>query len=169
MSDMGSYIALCFVISQFLSLFSSSNLGTLIAVKGANWLQASGFPIPFTMLIFVVFCALLNLFMGSASAKWAILAPVFVPMFLLIGYHPALIQIAYRIGDACTNPISPSLAYFGILLANAKKYDNEAGMGTLMANMIPYSIVFMAVMLIQLMVFYFMKLPLGPDASILLG
>ncbi|MCJ7835726.1 AbgT family transporter [Cuneatibacter sp. NSJ-177] len=168
MADMGPYIALCFVISQFLGLFSASNLGIILAVNGAQWLESANFPIAVTLILFVLFCGILNLFMGSASAKWAILAPVFIPMFLLLGYHPALIQIAYRIGDACTNPISPSLAYFGILLANAKKYDKNAGMGTLMANMLPYTISFTVLMILQLLVFYFFKLPLGPGAPILL-
>ena len=166
MADMGSYIALMFFIAQFLKYFSWSNIGIVLAIKGAEFLQNSGFPIWVILVLFVILCALINLVIGGASTKWAILSPVFVPMFMFLGYHPALAQMAYRIGDAITNPICPTFAYFGMLLALAKKYDKNAGMGTLMANMLPYTIAFFSFMTVQLLIWFFIGLPFGPGAPL---
>ena len=95
------------------------------------------------MVIFVLFSAFMNLFMGSASAKWNILAPVFVPMFMLLGYSPELSQLAYRIGDSCTNVITPLMTYFAVIVVFAQRYDKKAGIGTITATMLPYSIAFL--------------------------
>ncbi len=164
MSDMGSYIILAFAASQFLQLFSTSNLGIVLSVKGAEFLQnakISGVPL---IIGFILLSCVINLFIGSASAKWAIMAPIFVPMFMMLGYSPALTQMAYRIGDGITNPISPLFAYFPVVLAFAKKYDKNAGMGTIMSNMIPYSLSFLIVWSILLAAFMVLGLPLGPGA-----
>lgn len=169
MADMGPYIALIFVAAQFLKYFEWSNIGIVLAIKGAALLEASGLPIPLVLVLFIIMCAFINLLIGGASTKWAILSPIFVPMFMFLGYHPALAQMAYRIGDAITNPICPTFAYFGMLLALAQKYDKEAGFGTLMAGMLPYTIGFFCFMTVQLLVWFFLELPFGPGAPVLLS
>lgn len=164
MADMGSYIILAFAASQFLKLFELSNLGIVLSVKGAEFLQnanISGVPL---IIGFIILCCIINLFIGSASAKWAIMAPIFVPMFMMLGYSPALTQMAFRIGDGITNPISPLFAYFPVVLAFARKYDKNAGMGTIMSNMIPFSLSFLVVWSVLLAIFMMFGLPLGPGA-----
>jgi len=168
MSEMGPYIVLSFVIAQFISYFNWSNLGIIMAIKGADFLKDLGAPAPVLLVCFIIISAILNLFVGSCSAKWAILAPIFVPMFMLLGFHPALTQMAYRIGDSVTNVITPLLPYFAILVSFAKKYDKDIGMGTLIANMLPYSIAFFIVWTIQLVTWFMLNLPLGPGSNVLL-
>ncbi|MEG1774550.1 MAG: AbgT family transporter, partial [Oscillospiraceae bacterium] len=142
MSSMGGYIALAFVSAQFINYFSYTNLGTILAIHGANLLEATGIGGIPLMLLFILFTAFTNLFMGSASAKWTILAPVFIPMFMLLGYSPELTQVAYRIGDSCTNLITPLMSYFAMIVVFAKKYDPASGIGTLISTMLPYSLFF---------------------------
>ncbi|WP_209123935.1 AbgT family transporter [Alkalihalobacillus sp. BA299] len=168
MSTMGPYIVLVFVVAQMLAFFSWSNLGPILAIKGANVLQDVGFTgIPlFIGLIIVI--ALINLFIGSASAKWAILAPIFVPMFMLLGYDPALTQMLYRIGDSITNPITPLTPYLPLILAYAKAYDPKVGMGTLIAALLPYSIFFGIFWIILIVVWFMLGLPLGPEGPVFL-
>lgn len=166
MSDMGMYIVLAFAAGQFLYLFNSSNLGTILSIKGAEWLSNIGMTGKGLIIIFVIFAAFINIFVGSASAKWAIMGPIFVPMFLLLGYDPALTQVAYRIGDSITNPLSPLFPYFPVLLAFAKKYDKNIGMGTIIANMIPYSVAFAIAWIVLLLVFMIFNIPLGPGGGI---
>jgi aminobenzoyl-glutamate transport protein len=168
MSEMGPYIVLAFVIAQFINYFNWSNLGLIMAIKGADFLKSLGAPAPVLLVLFIIVSSVLNLFVGSSSAKWAILSPIFVPMFMLLGFHPALTQVAYRIGDSVTNVITPLLPYFAILISFAKKYDKNIGMGTLIANMLPYSIAFFIFWTIQLLLWYFLNLPLGPNAPILM-
>lgn len=166
MAGMGSYIVLAFVAGQFLALFNSSNMSSLLSIKGAEWLKGVGLTGPGLLVAFVIFAAFINLFVGSCSAKWAVMAPIFVPMFLLLGYDPALTQMAYRIGDSITNPISPIFTYFPILLAFAKKYDKDIGIGTVMASMTPYSLIFGIAWIILLVIFMVFNLPLGPGGGI---
>ncbi|WP_053955515.1 AbgT family transporter [Inediibacterium massiliense] len=166
MSDMGPYIVLAFVASQFLAYFKWSNVGIVLSIKGAEFLKDAGMTGYGLIIGFIFISCLINIFVGSASAKWAIMAPVFVPMFLLLGYDPALTQMAYRIGDSITNTISPLFPYFPILLAFINKYDKNAGMGTVIANMIPYSIAFGVLWTILLIVFMVFHIPLGPNAGI---
>ena len=166
MANMATYIALFYFIAQFLAYFDWSNLGIIIAIHGADLLKASGLPIWMILVLFVIMCCFLNLIIGSASTKWSILASVFVPMFMLMGYSPALVQMAYRIGDAVTNPMNVSDAYFGMLLALAQKYDSRAGFGTLMSNTMPYVIAFFLFMVAELLVFFFLGLPLGPNSPV---
>ncbi|MFR5602152.1 MAG: AbgT family transporter [Lachnospiraceae bacterium] len=162
MAAMGSYIALSFVAAQFISYFNYTKLGTILALKGADALGRSGISGPVLMVLFVLFSAAINLLMGSASAKWTILAPVFVPMFMLLGYPPELTQVAYRIGDSCTNLITPLMTYFGMIVVFAKKYDKESGIGTLIATMLPYSVLFLIGWSLLLVVWMILGLPLGP-------
>lgn len=166
MSSMGSYIVLVFFASQFVAYFGYTKLGTIIAVKGANFLEATGIKGVPLLIAFIVVAAFINLFMGSASAKWAIMAPIFVPMLMGIGYSPELTQIAYRIGDSTTNIISPLMSYFALIVAFAEKYDKDSGIGTLISTMVPYSIVFLIGWSLLLVVWFLLKLPLGVGAGI---
>ena len=164
MSSMGSYIALAFVAAQFIGYFNYTKLGSVLALKGASVLEQVGAGGPVLMICFILFSALINLVMGSASAKWTILAPVFVPMFMLLGYSPELTQVAYRIGDSCTNLITPLMTYFAMIVIFAKKYDEDSGIGTLISTMLPYSLFFMIGWSVLLVVWMMFGLPLGPGA-----
>ena len=167
-SEMGNYVFMCFFISIFTNFFSVSNLGTILAIKGASGLQSLGFTgIPLLIGLIIVSC-FVNLFIGSASAKWAILAPVFVPMMMLLGYDPAITQVVYRIGDSITNPLSPLFVYLPVLLGFARKYDKSVGLGTVIANMLPYSVTFAIIWIIQVIVWVLLDLPLGPGGRIYL-
>lgn len=168
MSAMGGYIALAFVSSQLINYFNYTRLGTILALRGAEALEASGIGGIPLMLLFILFSAFLNLFMGSASAKWTILAPVFVPMFMLLGYTPELTQIAYRIGDSCTNLITPLMSYFAMIIVFARRYDPRAGIGTLISIMIPYSMAFLAGWSLMLILWMLAGLPVGPGAGLTL-
>lgn len=164
--DMCPYILLCFFCAQFTSYFSWSNLGAILAIKGSEGLAAmhvTGIPL---IIGVVILSGIINLFIGSASAKWAILAPIFIPMLMLMGYDPAVTQIAYRIGDSITNPISPLFSYFPLILGFVRRYEPEAGMGTVIANMIPFSFSFAAIWLLQLIIWIVFNIPLGPGGVI---
>ena len=121
------------------------------------------------MLGFLLLSALLNLTMGSASAKWAFMAPVFVPMFMLLGYTPELVQGVYRIGDSTTNMISPMMSFFALIVAFVQKYDAKAGIGTVIATMLPYSVVFTVSWMVLLVIWLVLGLPLGPGAGLYIG
>lgn len=161
MASMGSFIALAFISSQFINYFNYTKLGTIIAMTGANFLNKIQIGLVPLMIIFVLFSAFMNLFMGSASAKWNILAPVFVPMFMQLGYSPELCQLAYRIGDSSTNIITPMMTYFAVILTFAQRYDKKASIGTITATMIPYSIVFLIGWTLMLIVWLTLGLPIG--------
>ena len=162
MASMGSFLALAFVASQFINYFNYTKLGTIVALVGAGFLDRIKIGLIPLMIIFVLFAAFMNLFMGSSSAKWNILAPVFVPMFMLLGYSPELCQLAYRIGDSCTNIITPMMTYFAVILAFAQRYDKKASIGTITATMIPYSVVFLIGWTIMLIVWLGLGIPIGP-------
>ncbi len=166
-SSMGLYIVLVFFAAQFVAFFKWTNFGTIIAIKGAALLQAMSLTGPEVFIGFILLCALINLSLGSSSAQWAATAPIFVPMLMLIGYAPETIQAAYRIGDSVTNLITPMMSYFGLILAVAAKYKKDMGIGTLVATMLPYSIVFFIgwVTLFYVWVFVF-GLPVGPESPI---
>ncbi|WP_032122938.1 AbgT family transporter [Clostridium amazonitimonense] len=166
MSSMGSYIVLVFVASQFVAYFNYSKLGTILAVKGATFLEAIGLKGIPLMLGFILVSAFINLFMGSASAKWAIMAPIFIPMFMRLGYSPEFTQVAYRIGDSTTNIISPLMSYFAVIVAFAEKYEEDMGIGTLISTMIPYSMIFLVGWSILLIIWTLLGLPLGPGAGL---
>lgn len=161
LGEMGGYILVVFVSAQFLNLFTKSNLGIIMAVKGANGIESLGLKGIPLIILYVLLVAFINLFIGSASAKWAILSPVFVPMFMILGYEVPLTQMAYRIGDASTNILSPLFPYLPLVLAVAKKYDKKFGLGTLIANMFPYSAFILSGSLILLVIFMKLGLPFG--------
>jgi len=166
MKNLASYLVLVFFAAQFVYIFKKTNLGVLIAIKGAELLQNVGFTGIGLILSFVVISAFINLFMGSASAKWAIMAPIFVPMFMLLGYHPAMTQVAFRIGDSVTNVITPMMSYFALIVAFAQKYEKDAGIGTIIATMLPYTIFLSIAWTILLAIWMTFGLPLGIDAPI---
>ncbi|MBC2399819.1 AbgT family transporter [Clostridium tetanomorphum] len=166
MSKMGGYLVLVFVASQFVAYFGHTNLGTILAVKGAGFLESTGLTGIPLIILFVILAAFINLFMGSASAKWAIMAPVFVPMFMHIGFSPEFTQAAYRVGDSCTNIITPLMSYFALIVSFAEKYDEDTGIGTLISTMLPYSLLFLVGWSVLLILWYSMSLPLGPGAPI---
>ena len=166
METMGSYIVLVFFAAQFVAYFKWSNIGLLVAVKGATLLQTldlGTFPL---MLSFILLAAFLNLVMGSASAKWAIMAPVFIPMFMMLGYSPELTQLAYRIGDSVTNIISPMMSYFALIVAFVQLYDKKAGIGTIVSLMLPYSVVFFLGWMLMFFLWIVFDLPIGPASPI---
>ena len=167
-AEMGNYVFMCFFISIFTSFFSVSNLGTILAIKGASFLGNIGFTgIPLMIGLIILSC-IVNIFIGSASAKWAILAPVFVPMMMLLGYDPAITQVVYRIGDSITNPLSPLFTYMPVLLGFARRYDKNVGLGTVIANMLPYSLTFALIWILQVVVWVMLDLPLGIGGGIYL-
>lgn len=169
MESLGLFMVLVFFAAQFVAYFKYTNLGMIFAIRGARLLEASGLgPIPL-MLAFVVLAAVINLFMGSASAKWAFMAPVFIPMFMLLGYSPELVQGVYRIGDSTTNLISPMMSFFALIVAFVQRYDAKAGMGTVIATMLPYSMVFMLAWMVLLVLWLVLGLPLGPGAGLYLA
>lgn len=168
METLGSYIVLVFFAAQFVAFFNWTNLGMIVAVEGASLLKSSGLgPIPL-LISFIIISAFINLFIGSASAKWAIMAPVFIPMFMLLGYSPELVQAAYRVGDSVTNIISPMMSYFALIIAFVSKYDSKAGIGTLIATMLPYTITFFIIWVILFIVWFLFGIPVGPGAKMFL-
>lgn len=165
MSTLGLYMVIIFFAAQFVAFFNWSNLGAITAVNGARFLQDTGLTGPVIFVIFIAICALVNLMLGSASAQWAMTAPIFVPMLMLIGYSPEVIQAAYRIGDSTTNIITPMMSYFGLILAWASRYDRNVGIGTMIAMMLPYSIFFTLAWTALFFIWVFgLGLPVGPGA-----
>jgi aminobenzoyl-glutamate transport protein len=164
MSTLGGYMVLVFFAAQFVAYFNWTNLGLIVAVKGAEGLKASGLGGVPLMLGFVLISAFINLFMGSASAKWAVMAPVFVPMLMLLGYTPELTQAAYRIGDSSSNIIAPMMSYFALIVAFFERYDKKSGIGTVVATMLPYTVAFLAVWSVLLVAWMLVGLPVGPGA-----
>ena len=166
MSNMGYYIVLAFAAAQFVAYFGWTNLGLILAVKGAEFLETTGFTGIPLLIAFILVSAFINLFIGSASAKWNIMAPVFVPLLMLVGYSPEFTQLAYRIGDSTTNIITPLMPYFPVVVAMASKYDRNIGIGTLIATMLPYSIAFLIGWTIFFAIWFIFGLPLGPGVGI---
>lgn len=162
MTGLSSFFVLAFVVGTFLSFFTFSELGTLLAVSGANGLQALGLGTIPLLILFVLFSGFVNLLIGSMSAKYALLAPIFVPMFMQLGIVPELTQAAFRVGDGVTNIITPLMTYFPLILVFVQKYKKDAGVGTVIAMMIPYSIWLLISWLVLLVVFYVFSIPLGP-------
>lgn len=169
MSSMGYYVVLAFFAAQFVAYFSWTNLGIIVAVSGARFLQATGLTGIPLLLGFIGISGAINLFIGSASAKWAVMAPVFVPMLMLLDYSPELTQLAYRIGDSTTNIITPLMPYFPIIVAFGQKYDKNLGLGTAIATMLPYSVAFFLGWSLFFVLWLLLGLPLGPGASVYLS
>ncbi|RFB04978.1 AbgT family transporter [Parvularcula marina] len=166
MKDMGYYLVLAFMAAHFVAMFNWSNLGLIFAVKGANAIQESALPIWGILVVVILFAAVLNLFVGSASAKWAFLAPVVVPMLMILGVSPEMATAAYRVGDGATNIITPLMVYFPLILTFAKRWDRSFGLGSLTAMMLPYSI-FLLISGLAMTIFWVqMDWPLGGGITV---
>ena len=166
LETMSGFVVLIFFAAQFVALFNYTNLGTIIAVKGADILQTihlDGAPL-LVALIFIT--AIINLFIAADSAKWAIMAPVFVPMFMQMGIAPEVTQAAYRIGDSSTNIISPLMPFFPLVVAFAQRYGKENGVGTVISLMLPFSIIILICWTIFFVVWYLLGIPVGPGTSL---
>jgi len=164
MKDMGYYLVLAFAAAHFVAMFGWSNLGLISAVHGANAIESSGLPLPILLGLIVLFSALINLFVGSASAKWALLAPVMVPMLMLLGISPDGATAVYRVGDGATNIITPLMVYFPLILVFARRWQKDFGLGSLTAMMIPYSIWMLITGVILVVAWAFLGFDLGPGA-----
>ncbi len=166
MKDMGYYLVLSFAAAHFVAMFGWSNLGLISAVHGANGIEATGLPLPIVLGLMILLAALLNLFIGSASAKWALLAPILVPMLMLLGFSPEAATAAYRVGDGATNIITPLMVYFPLILIFAQRWKKDFGLGSLTALMLPYSIFMLITGVLLMMLWVVTGLPLGPDSPI---
>lgn len=161
-----SFLVLVFFAAQFVAWFKWSNLGLLVAVKGASFLHSADIGLIPLAILFIIISGFINMFMGSASAKWAIMGPVFIPMFMLLGYSPELSQAVFRIGDSVTNVISPMMSFFALIIVYFEKYDSKSGIGTLISTMLPYSVAFFIAWALLLIVWIILGLPLGPEAGL---
>ena len=166
LKTIAAYIVLVFFAAQFVAWFNWSNIGLLIAINGAAVLKSADIGLIPLIILFITFAAFLNLFMGSASAKWTIVGPVYVPIFMLLGYSPEFAQVIYRIGDSVTNIITPMMAYFALIVVYFQKYDKNAGIGTIAATMLPYSIALYIVWTAFLIGWILLGWPLGPGAPL---
>jgi len=164
MSTMGYYIVLAFCAAQFTAAFGQSNLGALVALKGAGLLQTLQLPGQVTIVGIIGLTTLVNLLIGSASAKWAMLAPIFVPMLMQVGISPELTQAAYRVGDSTTNIVTPLMPYFPLIVVFAQKYYRASGIGTLVSLMLPYSVTFLVTWTLFLLIYWLLGIPLGLQA-----
>jgi len=165
MHQMSYYLVIMFFIAQFVYAFGQSNLGVLLALKGAAGLKALAMPTYLTIVGIVFLTGFINLFVGSASGKWGLLAPVFIPMLMQLGISPDLTQAAYRVGDSSTNIITPLMPYFPLVVVYCQRYVKNTGIGTLTAMMLPYSMSFIVIWTIFLLLYTFVGLPLGLQSS----
>jgi aminobenzoyl-glutamate transport protein len=165
MNGMSYYIVMAFFCALFIDAFAKSNLGALIAVKGANFLQEMALPAQVTIVGIIFLTGFVNLFVGSASAKWALISPIFVPMLMNLGISPDLTQAAYRVGDSSTNIITPLLPYFPLVVVFCQRYVKSTGIGTMVSLMLPYSISLLILWSIWLLLYWATGLPLGLGAT----
>ena len=163
MASMGGYVVLAFFCGQFVAWFAESGLGTVLAIRGIEILSQWNLPSEALVLAVIALTAILNLFIGSASAKWFLLAPVFVPLFLGLGVSPELTQAAYRVGDSATNIIAPLNPYLVIIIVFMRRYEPKAGIGSVLALMLPYALVLLAIWPLFLLAWAWLGIPLGPD------
>ncbi len=169
MKDLSGYIVLMLVVAQFINLFYWSNLDTILAIKGAELLKSAGLTGPVMFILFTALVAFLNIFLGSGSAKWAIFAPIFIPMLAQLNYSPAFVQLLYRIGDSITNCVTPLYVYFPLLLGWVHKYNKNIGIGTIVSLLVPYMIVLFVMWIALLLVWYYLGLPIGVGETIYLN
>ncbi len=165
MRTMGYYMVMAFFAAQFLYAFSNSNLGALLAVEGANFLRSLNLSSQITLVGIILLAALVNLLVGSASGKWALLAPIFVPILMQVGMSPDLTQAAYRVGDSTTNIITPLMPYFPLVVAFSQRWVKKTGVGTITSLMLPYSIALLVLWTIFLLIYWGFGIPLGFGAS----
>ena len=169
MASMASYLVLMFFAAQFVSYFSWTNLGLITAIKGSDLIQQLQLgPLPL-LLFFIIFAASINLVIGSASAKWSIMAPIFVPMLFIAGISPEATQAAYRVGDSVTNIITPLMPYFAVVVAFVQRYEKSSGLGTIAAMMLPFSLMFLLGWSVFFIFWFAFDFPLGPGVNILIN
>jgi aminobenzoyl-glutamate transport protein len=166
MKDLGYYLVLAFAAAHFVAMFNWSNLGLISAIHGAGAIEKTGLPLPILLGLVVLFSAVINLFIGSASAKWALLAPVMVPMLMLLGVSPEGATAAYRVGDSATNIITPLMVYFPLILIFCRRWQKDFGLGSLTATMLPYSVWLLASGLLLTIAWVTLGLDLGPGAPV---
>jgi aminobenzoyl-glutamate transport protein len=161
-----SFMVVVLPASMFVQLFNASKLTTILSVNGAHWLERmnlGGIPL---LVMFILLCTVINLFIMSGSAKWLILAPIFVPMFSMVGFSPALTQMAYRVGDSATNPISPLSYYIPVVIGLLEQYnpnpEKRVGIGTVLSQQMPYALAYLVSFTVMLIVWYLLNIPLGP-------
>jgi aminobenzoyl-glutamate transport protein len=160
-AGLGGLLFLFLVISQFLAHFNYSNLATIAAVRLADVIENANLGSLPLLIVFVVITAVVDLIIPAAIAKWAILAPIFVPLFLKLNVGPEVVLAAYRVGDSPANVITPLMAYFGMIVIFAQKYDKNAGVGTVVAMMLPYAAILYVVWTVFLVLWYLLGIPLG--------
>ena len=161
MSTMAYYLVMAFFAAQFIAAFNNSNVGLLIALKGANFLRDLALPPQVTIVGIILLTSVVNLFVGSASAKWALLSSIFVPMLMSLGIAPELTQAAYRVGDSVTNIVTPLMPYFPLVVVFCQRYVKSTGIGTVASLMLPYSVVLLVTWTLFLIVYWIIGLPLG--------
>lgn len=169
MRGLAGYIVLMLVVAQFINLFNWSNLDKILAINGAEFLQATGLTGPTLFVMFIILIAVLNIFLGSGSAKWAIFAPIFIPMLAQLGYSPSFVQLMYRVGDSITNCISPLYVYFPLLIGWIHQYDKRLRIGTILSLLVPYAIILFVMWVILLFVWFYFNLPIGVGEFIYLN
>lgn len=165
METMAYYLVMAFFCALFIKAFGDSNLGILLAMKGANFLQSLAVPGPVTLVGIVFLVAVINLFVGSASAKWLLISPIFVPMLMQLGISPDLTQAAYRVGDSVSNIITPLLPYFPLVVVYCQRYVKNTGIGTLVSMMLPYSVALGIIWTAFLLLYWALGIPLGVQAN----
>lgn len=166
MKELSGYIVLMLVVSQFINLFSWSRLDTIMAISGADFLKSTGITGPLLFTFYMVLVASLNMFLASGSAKWAIFAPIFIPMLAQLDYNPAFVQLMYRVGDSVTNCVTPLYIYFPLLLGWIHKYNKNIGIGTIVSLLVPYAIILFVLWVALLFVWYGLGLPIGVGEGI---
>ncbi|MEC7550541.1 MAG: AbgT family transporter, partial [Pseudomonadota bacterium] len=166
MSELSYYLVLAFAAAHFVAMFNWSNLGLIFAIKGAAILQGSSLPDAVLLTLIILFGASINLFIGSASAKWALLAPVLVPMLMLLGLSPEMSTAAYRVGDGATNIITPLMPYFPLILVFCQRWQKDFGLGSLAATMLPYSLLLLFSGIVMTVIWVIFGIPLGPGATV---
>lgn len=169
MGDMAYFLVLAFAISHFVAMFAWSNLGLITAVHGADGLETLALPAPLLLILVVLFTGALNLFIGSASAKWALLAPVLIPMLMLLGVSAEMTTAAYRVGDGATNIITPLMVYFPLILVFCQRWVKDFGIGSLAATMIPYSIGLLLIGMLLVGIWVMAEIPLGPASPVFIA
>ncbi len=169
MKGLSGYIVLMLIVAQFIELFSWSNLDKIVSIYGAEFLQSTGLTGPVLFTVFMIIVAILNIFLGSGSAKWAIFAPIFVPMLAQLNYSPAFVQLMYRVGDSITNCVTPLYVYFPLLLGWIHKYDKRVGIGTVVSLLLPYAAILFIMWVLLLFLWYGLNLPIGVGEGIYLN
>lgn len=168
-SEMAGFVVILFSTGQFMSIFSDTNLGTVLAINGGNFIKSLSLSNAIIVIAFIILVAIINLFIGSGSTKWLLLAPIFVPMMMQLGIHPAFTQFAYRLGDCATNNLSPLTANIIVLFTYCKKYDKNAGMGVILSNMLPYSVIILIVQCVFAALWMMSGINVGINGPCLIG